>query len=612
MRPQPDLSPDAQWKQRFRAWTIAGAAVASREHTRGIVTSNQTGVYQLYAWDVPSGERRQLTFRSSGTPVGSLSPDGRFVYYVEDQGGNELGHVVRVPFEGGDAQDVTPDLPPYSAAGIAMSRDARHLGITVATRDGLQTYIIDVGDEGTLGERRPIHHTTRLMGGLSLSNDGAIAVVRVSERSKSTDVDLLAIDTATGARIGELHDDDATLAAVRFSRVDGDERLLCSTNRSGQIRPLLWDPRTGARHDIDLADVDGDVTPIDWSDDGARVLLVRFSAAVQRLGVLELAAGALRWLAHPPGMILGAHFSGEDEILAMMTDSTSPNRLVALDAASGAMKRVVLHGATAPAGTPWRSVTFPSSEGARIQAWLATPPGAGPFPTVVHIHGGPDSAILDAFFPAGQAWVDHGFAMLSVNYRGSTTFGRAFQMCIRGDLGHREIDDLAAAHAWLVSERIAIPEQVFLWGASYGGYLTLLGLGRLPELWAGGVASVAIADWTLLYEDGAETIRRYQAALFGGTPDETPEQHARSSPITYAAGVRAPLLVIQGANDTRCPPRQMRVYEEKMLELGKRIEVVWFDAGHGSYAIEQNIEHQERALEFVYGVLGSRAATASP
>jgi dipeptidyl aminopeptidase/acylaminoacyl peptidase len=604
MRPQPDLSPDAPWKQRFRAWTVAGAAVASRESTRGLVTTNETGVHQLYAWDVETGGLRQLTFRPSGKPNGWLSPDGRFVYYLDDELGNELGHLVRVTFEGGGPEDVTPDLPPYSLGGIALSRDARRLAFTTATREGHQTFVADIAADGRIGERRPIFHTGRLMRGLALSNEGAVAVLGLTERSKGTDVDLVAIDTETGAPVGDLYDEDATLNIARCSRVAGDERVLCSTNRSGHTRPLIWHPRTGERADIELEDVQGDVNPVDWSEDGERLLLMQFNEAVQRLGVYLLERGVITWLDHPAGTVLGAHFGQNGEILALINDSTSPTRLVALDEETGAMKRVVLQGAAAPAGTPWRSVTFPSSNSATIQAWLATPEGPGPFPTIVHIHGGPDGVTLDVFFPAGQAWLDHGFALLNINYRGSITFGRRFQQSIRGDLGHWEVDDLAAAHSWLVANGVARPDQVFLYGASYGGYLTLMGLSKLPELWAGGVAVVAIADWTLMFEDQAETLRRYQAALFGGTPDELPDQHARSSPITYASDVKAPVLVIQGSNDTRCPPRQMRVYEEKMLELGKHIEMLWFDAGHGSYAMEQNIEHQERALQFVHDVLG--------
>ena len=119
------------------------------------------------------------------------------------------------------------------------------------------------------------------------------------------------------------------------------------------------------------------------------------------------------------------------------------------------------------------------------------------------------------------------------------------------------------------------------------------------------MAIVAIADWTLMYEDQAGTLRGYQRSIFGGTPDELPEAHRAASPITYAADIQAPILVLQGANDTRCPARQMRVYEQKLKELGKSIDIYWFDAGHGSLAIDEQIKHQELMLEFAYRTLAS-------
>ena len=85
-----------------------------------------------------------------------------------------------------------------------------------------------------------------------------------------------------------------------------------------------------------------------------------------------------------------------------------------------------------------------------------------------------------------------------------------------------------------------------------------------------------------MYEDQADTLRGYQRALFKGSPEETPEATARSSPISYVDAVSAPLLVIQGSHDTRCPPRQMIAYEEKMKAAGKDITIEWFEAGHGS------------------------------
>ena len=99
------------------------------------------------------------------------------------------------------------------------------------------------------------------------------------------------------------------------------------------------------------------------------------------------------------------------------------------------------------------------------------------------------------------------------------------------------------------------------------------------------------------------TSRGYQRALFRGTPDETPEATSASPPITYAQDIRAPILVIQGRNDTRCPARQMEAYEEKLNRLGKTIQVHWFEAGHGSRKQEQQIEHQELMMRFALDVL---------
>jgi len=120
---------------------------------------------------------------------------------------------------------------------------------------------------------------------------------------------------------------------------------------------------------------------------------------------------------------------------------------------------------------------------------------------------------------------------------------------------------MVAGRQWLVDQNIAKADLIFLTGWSYGGYLTLFGLGKTPELWAGGMAGIAITDWVMSYEDSAETLRGYQAALFGGTPEEKPEQFRLSSPIIYAESVKAPVEIIQGRNDSRTPARPVEVYE---------------------------------------------------
>ena len=604
--PAVDTRDDAPWKARFRAWRVNGSSIAPANPDRGLVFSNRSGVNQAYAWDTGTGAIRQLSHRPNGLVVAYLDPHGQHVYYLEDMAGNELGHIVRIPWEGGDAEDLTPDVPPYALGGLRISRDARTLGFTTATREGFHTYIARFDAAGNPADPRMVFHETRLSRGPLLSADGSIAVMATCARTQSTDTSLVSIDTATGDVLAELYVPGASIGPARFSPVSRDSVILCGSNETGNTRPLIWDARNNDRLDLDPGDLPGEFYPVDWSPDGNHVLVQQVNAACQQLHLWNPADGSLTPVPHPSATFASIYFAPGGEIVAEYMDSTAPGRVALLDPATGAFTRTLLEGEPAPTGRRWQSVTFPSTDGTHVQAWYATPEGGGPFPAVVDIHGGPTAAMFDAWMPHAQAWLDHGFAFITVNYRGSTTFGHEFESCIRGDLGRREVDDVAAARDWLVAQGIARPDSVFATGWSYGGYLTLLSLGMRPDLWAGGMAGIAIADWNLMYEDQAETLRQYQVGLFGGTPSEKPDAHAKASPITYAERVEAPLLVIQGTNDTRCPARQLRAYEEKMLELGKSIRVHWFEAGHGTYAIEQQLEHQQMMLEFACAVLPDR------
>ncbi len=603
---------DAPWIQRFHAPTVLWTMLAKALPERGVAASNQSGIYQLHAWDVPSGDLRQLTYKPQGVVFGSISPDGRYVYYFDDEAGNEIGHWVRIPFEGGTVQMVTPDMAPYSTTFLGFSPDSHALGFTAAKRDGFEVYAMSLGSQGELSAPQSLFWSQRLTHGPTLSCDGGIGVVATTERSGTTDTNLLAFDIVRGDQIAELWDGGASVEAVSFAPVAGTTRLLATTNRSGDRRPLIWDPISGERRDLTLEGLAGEVMALDWSPNGRRILLANVTQAVPQLYTFDLVSDTLTRLDHPRGTFMmldgaGTYFASEDEVFAQWQSSENPSRLIALDSRTGRPSRTVLSAGNPPAARPRQSFTVSSSDGQAVQGWLIMPEGQGPFATILETHGGPTAVETDVYSPSAMAWVDHGFAYCSLNYRGSTTFGKQFQDKILRDLGHWEVEDMVAARKWLVEQGIARPDQILLTGWSYGGYLTLLALGKYPHLWAGGLAGIAIADWNLMYEDQAETLRAYQVSLFGGTPQEQSEQHAISSPITYAESVRAPILIIQGRNDTRTPARQVQVYEERMKALGKEIEVHWFETGHlGSFAdTELAIDHQKRMLAFAYRVLDS-------
>ena len=195
-----------------------------------------------------------------------------------------------------------------------------------------------------------------------------------------------------------------------------------------------------------------------------------------------------------------------------------------------------------------------------------------------------------------------------MNYRGSTTFGKEFEKKINGDLGHWEVEDMVAGRKWLVDQGIAIPDKIFLTGWSYGGYLTLQAMGVYPELWAGGMGGVVVADWVSQYEDEPEAMRGYDVAILGGTADEKKNLYVKASPLTYVEKLKAPVLIIQGKNDVRDPPRQVELYGAKARSLGKSVSVVWFDTGHAGSGldIELVISHHETMLRWIFNVLSMK------
>ena len=479
------------------------------------------------------------------------------------------------------------------------------MGFTAVDDEGFHIHVFSAQDRS-----QPIFSLTKskLSQGPILSHDGEIAIIASTEKTGVAEYALEAFEVASGAPIAELWDGEGSGMHIggEFSSAPGDMRFAGSSSAGGYHRPFIWNPRTGERRNIESEQFRGDVTVWHWSPGAEKLLLHQVDQALHALYVYDVADDCVRPLDLSPGVASrGSGFLPDGALQIHFEDATAAPRMLELDGETGAVRRDVIDlGASLPASIAWRTASYHSTDDATIQAWLATPPGAGPFPTIVHTHGGPTSVQTNRWAPAAQAWLDHGFAFFSLNYRGSTTFGYDFQHAIDGNLGDLEVEDVAAGVGWLIENGIAQPNAILKTGGSYGGFLTLQSLGKKPHLWAGGMAVVAIADWTLMYEDQAGTLRGYQRSMFGGRPDEKPDAHRKASPITYAENIAAPILVLQGENDTRCPARQMQVYEKKLRELGKSIEIVWFDAGHGSLEIEEQIRHQELMLRFAYRVLG--------
>jgi dipeptidyl aminopeptidase/acylaminoacyl peptidase len=610
---KPLLQDDAPWKRRFRLPRIyVELAPGNPEHV--LVVSNKSGTYELYAYDLRTGSLRQATSRASGTIYGTISPDGSHIYYMDDKKGNETGHIVRVSFGGGsEPQDMTPGMPEYTLVDPLVDGTSSHMGITVPGPEGFDTYVVDIIG-GSAQEPRMVNRSKKTAAGPVFSKDGRVSVVASTDRFGGLDFSLISLDTRSGNRLAELADESSRIEPSDFSPVAGDQRVLAASNRSGVMRPLLWDAVKETRTDLDIRSLEGDVAGMGWSPDAKRILLCQTNRATTRLWLYDLEASELTRVAHPEGFVASACFRTNDSLLMTWQDSTNPTQLLALNLRDpSAPPGRYLEPGDVPGSRPWRSASFRSSDGQEVQCWYATPDGEGPFATILETHGGPTAAQFNVFAPRSQVWLDHGFAYASVNYRGSTTFGKEFEKKIIGDVGHWEVEDIVAGREWLIKNGIARPDEVFLTGWSYGGYLTLQAMGVCPELWAGGMGGVVVADWVTEYEDEPDAMKGYDVALHGGPPADKLEEYRRASPINYLEGLAAPLIIIQGRNDVRDPPRQVDLYEAKAKALGKDVKVVWFETGHAGSGmnVELAIGHQETMLRWMFDVLAAKERQAN-
>ena len=555
---------------------------------RCLVASDEPGRWELFSWDAAGGERTQITDRPAGTTFGVLDPAAEWVWWFGDEDGSEFGRWMRQPFGSKPGQATALDLPPAYSAGLALGMD---FAVVASTTDsGTAVHVV----------RHPLDHLLvyahREQAWLGeLSRDERLVCIAHSEHGDSIHPALLVLDLE-GDRVGELWDGPGRgLHPGPWSPVPGDQRMLVGHERADRDRFGIWTPAGGAFQDFPLPALPGDATAT-WYPDGSALLVVHRSGGRATLHRLDLRDGSMRAIGTEPGSIHEAAARPDGSVWFEWSSGSQPPEV-----RSGTSPLLVPAGEPAPPGCPYRDVRV-----GQVHALVAEPAGPPPHPGIFLIHGGPAAQDADAFSPKAQAWVDHGFAVVHVNYRGSSGYGRAWRDALIGNPGFTELADVHAVRERLVADRVVDPERLVLAGRSWGGYLTLLGAGVRPDLWSLGIAEAPVADYVAAYEDEMEPLKALDRDLFGGTPAEIPEAYRERSPLTYAEQVRAPLFITGGVNDPRCPIRQIERYVSRLESRGKRVEFLRYPAGHRSNVIEEQIRQLELQIAFAARHLGTR------
>ena len=281
----------ALWERRFRAPISFLPTWAPDAPDRCVYASNEAGVWQVFAWDPATGERRQVTAEPVGVTDGTPSLDGREVFWFADDTGDEAGRWLAQPFAGGETRPLFPTIPNGWNEGLAQAPGVVALGLS--NRDGFAVYVSLAGGPPTeLYRSNEALHVGNWNGrGFSesgLSADGSLLCLEHAEHGDLIHPALRVIDARSGATVGEQSDQGLALAAKCWSPVPGEQVLVIEHEREGELRPALWNLETSERHDLEL-DLTGDITAEGWWPDGSALLLKRLHEGRDRAVSLRAA-----------------------------------------------------------------------------------------------------------------------------------------------------------------------------------------------------------------------------------------------------------------------------------------------------------------------------------
>ena len=605
----------ADWEARFRARRVGLPQWAREQPERAaVVATTSGGVLELHSWTVGSSDLVPATDRPDGTSDIAIDPSGQWLWWFDDDRGDERGVWRRQPFGSppGSAADATGLAPAYSG-GLALGAG---IAVVASTDDayGVRVHVVATGESPT--SRLLYEHPEDAYVG-DLSRDDALVVLAHSEHGDSRHPALRVLRVEDGSTVADLWDGEGKgLHPAGFSPLHGDPRLLVVHEREGAPAVLVWDPVAGTEQQV-VIDAPGEVDDAAWWPDAGSVLVTLSHHARTRLVRVDLASGAFTPIGPTAGTVTACTVRDDGQVWASWSSAAQPPSVRRFgpegdDEGEGEGEgegSILLSapGPAAPSSVPVEDL-WVDGPGGPVHALLRLPARSpqddGPLPLVVDVHGGPTAHDVDAFEAYASAWVDHGYALVQVNYRGSTGYGSSWRDALQARVGHVELQDVRAVRDHLVATGLADPERIVLTGASWGGFLTLLGLGVAPEAWSLGVAAVPVADYVAAYEDEMEGLKAFDRSLFGGSPHDVPHKYAESSPVSYVDAVRSPVLVLAGENDPRCPIRQIENYLGKLAGLGVPHEVYRYDAGHGSLVDDERVRQMRTELDFAARHLG--------
>jgi len=589
--------------------TTAYALVGSSAHTFSpdgsslLMSSDATGVFNAFALPVDGSAAVQLT-DSDDNAVFAVSwfPDDERILYTYDGGGNELNHVIVREIDGTN-RDLTPG-DELKAAFLKWGDDGKYFYLVTTERN--QTSF-DIYRYATSDYSREIVYENPGFQISDISADGRWVALDKPRTSADSDIYVLDLtdDNAEPLLVTE-HEGNIEHSTYEISP---DNKLIYSTNEHGEFaQAWSYDFSDGSRTEAIKADWDvsyvlyshsGRYRVFGVNADARTVVQVRDMESGEELTLPDLPAGDLR----------NVRFSADDTHMALIVNADdSPSNIHIIDLVDGNTRQ--LTNALNPEIDQSHLVQsevirYKSFDGLEIPSILYKPHGASaenPVPAMVLVHGGPGGQTRTGYRAMVQHLVNHGYAILGANNRGSSGYGKTFFHLDDRHHGEDDLQDIVYGRKYLESLDWVDGSKVGVIGGSYGGYMVAAALTFEPEAFDVGIDIFGVTNWVRTLESIPPWWEAFKESLYDemGDPATDAERHRRISPLFHAENIVKPTLVVQGAND----PRVLQVESDELVAAIQANEVpveylVFPDEGHGFRKKQNRITASDAYVRFL-------------
>lgn len=604
---------------RFREWTEDG---------QGIYVSTRFGdVSQIHRVDMPGGARTQITFYDE--PIGGVQrqPHGSKLTFTRDAGGSEFSQIFLLDPADGSTTMLTDGESRNGA--VLWDRGGRRIAFRSTRRNGASNdvWLMDPEDKDSARVVLESPDGTSWVP-IEFSESGSKVLVLNYVSIADSRVHLLDLDSETYELIAGGEAGGGANFPLGFAA--GDDGFWLTTDRGGEFTQLAWQPaEPGAEVEIVTGDIPWDIGGAAISHDRRRIAFTANENGLSRIYLMDAATRQYRPIGGiPTGIASGLAFSPDDTRLAVTLNTPktpSDTYVITLGKRPLDYGKLVrwtysevggLDTSTFPTPQLVEFPTFDEVNGAprQIPAWVYKPPGKGPFPVVVSIHGGPESQARPFFSSTYQMWLKTlGVAIVVPNVRGSAGYGKSYLALDNGFKREDSVKDIGALLDWIATQPDLDASRVAVFGGSYGGYMVLASSVHYSDKLKATVDIVGISNFVTFLENTQDYRRDLRRAEYGDERDPAMRAYLEKiSPLNNVEKIDLPMLVVQGENDPRVPVSEAK---QMVAALRKQGQTVWYmnalNEGHGYRKKENRDIYQQAVVLFLQRYLvGEQQAVA--